>query len=336
MRDGRSFGAGARSGARSSSARLGMVGTAALACLLLSCASTQPGARTSPPAAVTTAPAAAPNRPVPLDVAVAVRAPLRARYVSSLLGAERPALDIIVTNRSAQPVDVANLRVHLEAVREHVSFRCAETVGPGLGVREPATLAPGAVFVFERDLDCALPLVGAYAVRIAVSFGTGDWRTSRDVSTSTLTVTALPNAAPREIDGIPGLWVSMGASTMLTGSAGRGHGRTVVAIVNGTPKAAELPTMRLVLRVYRAANPIPCEDEPIILGVPSVLGPAETYYEPIDISCIGLAVPGTYDIAASLVILRRSDIDRQISLGRLRVEVLTEPSVGARPWPWWP
>lgn len=166
----------------------------ALACLVLSCAATQPGARTSPTAAVAPARIAGPSRE-PLNVAVVVLAPLRARYLPSLLGAERPALAIIVTNRSAEPVDVADLRVHLEAARQSVSFRCAKTLGPTVGAREPP-----------------------------------------------------------------------------------------------------------------------------------VLGPAETYYEPIDVSCIGLAVPGTYEVAAGLFIARGSDGDREISMGRLRVAVVSEPS----------
>jgi hypothetical protein len=133
--------------------------------------------------------------------------------------------------------------------------------------------------------------------------------------------------APRELDGAPGLWVAMGASGALFPGAPKSHGRTVIALVNATTMPIEVPRMHLVLRVYRVGNPIPCEDEPVLLGTPPVLGPGDTYYAPVVVSCLGLAVPGTYDIAARLVVPRGTEGAREVSLGRLRVEVIHHPSV---------
>lgn len=254
-----------------------------------------------------------------------MRAPLRARYDPALGGAAKPSLAVVVTNRSAQPLDVSDLRVHLEATRQSVSFHCAKEVGPTLGEREPTTLAPGESFVFDRALDCALPLVGAYSVRVAVSFGNGAFRTPRDVEAFTMTVTALPKVEPREIEGLPGLWAALGANSLLGG--GVGHGRTLLTIVNATRSPIELPRMRLALRVYRLGNPIPCVDEPSNLGLPAVLGPGDAYDELVEVSCLGLAVPGTYDVAATLVVARGSEGDREISLGRLRIDVVTDPTI---------
>ena len=89
--------------------------------------------------------------------------------------------------------------------------------------------------------------------------------------------------------------------------------------------------MRVAIRVYRVGNPIPCEDQPLVLGTPAVLGPGDAYYEPIDVSCLGLAVPGTYDVAARLVVPRGSEGDREIALGRLRVDVITDPALFVAP-----
>jgi hypothetical protein len=292
----------------------------------MACAPTEPG-RTAPTAAIARAPRAEPRAEGRADVTVALRAPMRARYVPGAALGERPSLGVVVTNRSALPLDVADLRVHLEAARGGVAFRCAEVVGPPPGEREPSTLAPFASFVFPRALDCALPLVGAYSVKVAVSFGTTDWRTPRDVRAFSLTVTALPNVGPREVLGIPGLWAAMGAEGMLAGGAGRG--RTLVTLVNATSRPIEVPRMQLELRTYRAGNAIPCEDQPIVLVTPAVLGAAEAFSEPIEVSCLGLSVPGTYEIAARLVVPRGTEGDREIALGRLRVVVerpaLTEP-----------
>lgn len=171
-------------------------------------------------------------------------------------------------------------------------------------------------------------------MHVAVSFGKGAFRTPRDVRAFSLTVTALPDVEPREIDGLPGLWAAMGSSNTLTGSAGRGYGRTLLMIVNATRAPIEVPPMRLALRVNRVGNPIPCEDQPLVLRTPPVLGPGDTYYEPIEVSCLGLAVAGTYDVAARLVVPRGSEGDREIALGRLRVSVITNPTLFITPiWP---
>lgn len=308
----------------------------AFACLVASCTSSSPPAgRASATAAVATR-SSAPAPPVPpaaraVDVNVEVRAPLRARFDPSIGAAARPSLGVVVTNRTSAPVDVSDLRVHLEAAREGVEFRCAKEVGPQMGDREPSSLAPGESYVFDRDLDCALPLVGAYAVRVAVSFGEGPFRTPREVRAFTLTVTALPKVEPHEIEGLPGLWASIGSSNKIAGGAERTFGRTLLTIVNSTRKPIEVPRMRLALRVYRLGNPIPCEDKPITLGTPPVLGAGDTYSEPVEVSCLGLSVPGTYDVVAKLVVPRGSEGDREIALGKLRVDVVTDPTIVVPP-----
>ena len=309
-----------------------------LAGLVASCGPASPAGSASSTAAVTprssatpAPPPTAPNATSQVGVAVQVRGPLRARYDPTLAGAAKPSLSVVVTNRSAEPLDVSDLRVHLEATRESVSFHCAKEVGAPLGEHEPSTIAPGTSYAFERALDCALPLVGAYSVRVAVSFGKGAFRTPRDVQAFTLTVTALPNVEPREIEGVPGLWAAMGSNSKLAGGVGRGSGRTLLTIVNATRKPIELPRMRLALRVYKVGNPIPCVDEPRDLALPAVLGPGDAYYDLVEVSCLGLAVPGTYDVAARLIVPRGSEGDREIALGRLRIDVLTDPTLFISP-----
>lgn len=299
----------------------------ALAALEGACASRNEAGRASPTAAFAPARQVAPDAPSRTDVTVEVRAPQRARYDASVLAATKPTLGIVVTNRSTVPLDVSDLRVYLEAVREGTSFRCGREVAAGPGEREPSVLAPGASWVFDRMLDCALPLVGAYAVRVSVAFGRGAFRVAREARAFTLTVAALPNVAPRELDGVPGLWASLGSSTTLIGSTGGGHGRILLGLVNASPGPIEPPPMQLVLRVFKVGTSIPCEDAPLSLGTPPVLGSGQTYYEPLEVSCLGLSVPGTYDVVAQLVIPGGAEGDREIPIGRLRVEVVTDPSL---------
>lgn len=292
-----------------------------------------PHAETSPTAALSRGPSGGPGSGgAPLakveatrgvDVLVLARAPVHARFEGSG-EAVQPALGVLVMNRSAHDVDVTDLRVHLEASHDRPSSRCAEEVGPPRTAREPVTLAPGASFVYERALDCAIPGVGAYAVRVTVSFGKRDRRTEREVRAFRVNLLALPNVAARQFATIPGLWAAMGTSERLPGAPGNEHGRTLLALVNTSGVTIDVPEMRLLLRVYRMGNPIPCEDEPVVLATPALLGPADSYYEPVEISCLGLSVAGTYEIAARLVVPRGSEGDREIALGRLRVEVVAE------------
>ncbi len=250
---------------------------------------------------------------------------MRARFDSSVLAAAKPWLGVVVTNRSQVPVDVRDLRVHLEATRESASFRCSRVVGADKGEREPSVLQPGASFVFDRALDCALPLVGTYSVHVGVSFGSGEWSRPRDVRAFALTVTALPTIAPREVDGLPGLWASVGSSVMQQGASG--SGRTLLALVNATRSPIALPPMLLALRVYKLGSPIPCEDKPIALSLPAFLAAGQAHYEPIEVSCLGLTTPGTYDIVAQLLVPRDDGGTLDVSLGRLRVDVVTDPAL---------
>ena len=164
-------------------------------------------------------------------------------------------------------------------------------------------------------------------MRVAVSFGRGPFRAPRDVRAFTLTVSALPKVEPHEIEGLPGLWASLGSSNKLAGGAGRGNGRTLLTLVNSSRKPIEVPRMRLALRVYKLGNPIPCEDQPLVLGAPAVLGPGDTYSEPVEVSCLGLSVAGTYDVVARLVVPRGTEGDLEIAIGRLRVDVVTDPTI---------
>jgi hypothetical protein len=259
------------------------------------------------------------------DVAVSVvlQSPMHVRWVQTTLGASKPTLGVVVVNRGAATVDVSNLRVHLDAIRESVSFHCAEEVGAASGSREPTSLAAGASFTFERTLDCALPLVGSYAIRVGVSFGHGDWSKLREVRAFNLRVFATHELEPRHVEPVPGLWGALGASNVMNGRRAGGPGRLVVALVNGGRTPLELPRFRLALRVYRVGVPVPCEDAPIELKTPPVLGVGESYHEPIDVSCLGLGVLGKYDIAGRLEIGTNGD-GWQTELGRIRVEISNE------------
>jgi hypothetical protein len=256
-------------------------------------------------------------------LSVELRSPKDAPWISSTLGPSKPTLGIVVTNHGRATADVSNLHVYLEAVREGVSFRCANSVGPSPDLREPSSLAPGAAYEFERALDCSLPLTGEYSVRVSVSFGRGEYRSPRPVRAFTLAVHGPEKLEPRPIASIPGLWGAIGSSRVLVGDTGVGSGRIAVSIVNGSASEITLPPLRLALRVYRAGSRIACVDEPIKLNTPRKLPPGESHREPVSVSCLGLGVPGKYEVAARLQI-DATGVENEI--GRLRIEISNDPS----------
>lgn len=302
-------------------------------------------APSSKPAA---APVAQPEAPTSLSSAltesplvVELRAPRRARWVAATLGPMKPVLGVYVSNEGGADVDVSQLHVQLEAVREGVSFKCNADVGPSPNDREPAVLHPKSAFVFERALDCSLPLTGLYTVKVNVMFGREDKVVTRELRTFTLNVTAAEHVEPKPIEPLPGLWASIGGSNLMVGRSLKrpgiapdegSSGRIAVALINGSNRSIEIASpIRLALRVYRAGSPIPCVDEPIDVKAPRVLGPGAEHRVPIPVSCLGLERPGRYEVAASLLVGAVSDV-KEVEIGRLAIEISTDPSRSAPMW----
>ena len=175
--------------------------------------------------------------------------------------------------------------------------------------------------MFERAIDCMLPLTGRYEIKVSVSFGQGPSRVVRTVREVKLDVQAPNHLEPKPVSAIPGLYAAVGSSALLVGESGRGSGRIAVALVNGASQPIELPKLRLALQVFRAGSSIPCEDAPIDLDVPSLLAPGQTQRSPVDVSCLGLYTPGRYEV---VVRLRIGDAAEE--LGRLRVEISDDPA----------
>jgi hypothetical protein len=146
------------------------------------------------------------------------------------------------------------------------------------------------------------------------------------VRSFTLGVTAPRNAEPRPIAAVPGLWAALGASGVLFSDSGQGHGRVALALVNASPGPIELPALRLGLRVYRGGGTIACEEAPQVVAAPAALGAGAVHREPIEVSCLGLDVPGDYEVAARLIAP-----GGEAPIGRLGVRVASDPSLVVTP-----
>ena len=181
-------------------------------------------------------------------------------------------------------------------------------------------VAPGATAIFLRTVDCPLALAGTYVVQVVVAFGRAEPFAEGIVTKElTLTVAAPPDAQPRTVAAVPGLYAAIGSGGLVPSS--KGPGRIVVALVNARSERIALPPMHVGLRVRRLGTDIPCEDQPTLLVVPPYLEGGAVLTRPIDVSCLGLGVTGSYDVEARLFVG-----DEVFPIGSLRVDVSTDPS----------
>ena len=162
-----------------------------------------------------------------------------------------------------------------------------------------------------------------------MAFGKGAFAVPREIRAFELTVSAPPAVEPRRIEAIPGLFCAFGASDVLF--KGESRSGAVVSLVNGSKRPIALPpSISLVVRLYRLGSAIPCEDEPVLLGPPPVLAPGAIYRVPFHVSCLGLSVPGTYEVEARLLIGAGPAATTAVEIGRLRVDVSADHRLA--PW----
>lgn len=284
-----------------------------------------PAATAERGASVTSSPMALPKGAGPRVSVEWVGAP-RVRYSPSVVGGTRPQLRVVITNPSADELDVSNLRVALSVVRDGVPMACPDA--GHLERREQQTVAPGRTATFERTLDCPLPLVGNYDVNVAVAFGAGEHARPKPVRTMSLKVVSSPDVQPRALVSVPGLWANIGASNVAGRVASDAKGSLVVSIVNGTTHDVEVPPMQLALRVFRGENPFPCEDEPTRLQAPARLAAGHSYVESMPVSCVGLRDAGSYRVIGRLFVeVPGQTKPREEEIGKLFVEVSTNPTL---------
>lgn len=252
-------------------------------------------------------------------VGVEVRAPSRLRYSPAVLGAPRAPVEVVVTNRTSEDLDVTGLRLRFAAVREGVSFGCHPDGVASFSAREPRSLAPGATFTYQRWLDCELPLTGIYELRPAVTFG----RAVAAISVAPLRVRVV---APRTSDPEPiddrGLFIAIGTSKFVASRPGRGNASAEVAVVNGSTRGLSTPRIRLLTRVRINGYPLTCESDSVAVDVPPVLASGAVYRERVDVPCVGLEHPGVYGIEVRALL----DETREVLFGTLRVEITRDRS----------
>jgi hypothetical protein len=270
-----------------------------------------------------------------------LKAPPRAPYVAEALGAAGQSVSIELANAGPSPVNVARLSADFAATRDGVPFPCKKRVGASMGRHEPATLAPGQAFVFERDLDCTMPLPGRYDIAVYVTFGDADeppdlvGRFALEVEDHAL--------APRPYPTRPGLYVAMvgdRATRPLSREAwARGDYHVVLAVVNGSARPVPVGPARLSFTTYRKGSTLPCSGQAESVDLPDELAPGAMYVMQKAVACAP-SEQGQYEIVGHLTFGKSSD---EIEVGRVSLKVTLDPflftpgpwpPVGARPSSW--
>jgi hypothetical protein len=259
------------------------------------------------------------------SVRASVRAPSRTAYVADALGIGGVMVEVQLTNTGSRPVAVDRFRVAFTATREGVRFPCKEHIGGAMSQREPASLAPGRSFVFQRDLDCSMPLPGHYDVDVYVAFGDRADSEPSDLAGSFSLDVAEAKNAPQPYPSRPGLYVAMTgprATQPLTEVAwARGDYHVVVGLVNGTNQPVPLGAGKIAFLTYRQGSPLPCAGQATQVALPDELAPGAIHLVSAPVTCAPSS-EGRYEIVGKLTLGK--DVEG-VEIGRARINVRRDP-----------
>ncbi len=262
-----------------------------------------------------------PSRP---ELYVAILGSTRAHYEPSALGLGGHPIEIRLTNVSPRSVDVGPLHAAFTATRDGVAFPCQEHVSRSVHPHEPSWLAPGQSFDFERNLDCTLPLPGAYDVRVFVRLGGGGESIESEAGQFRLDLEGGPRA-PRPYPPIEGLFVAMtGASTptsMTPEAWAQGDYRVLIAVINGGRRAIAMGPARIAFATYRQGAKYPCAGEAEALDFGERLDPGNMHVASAPVACAP-AQEGHYEIVGRFTLENGSELE----VGRIALEVTRYPT----------
>ncbi len=270
------------------------------------------------------------------DLRAFLKAPSRTPYVIEALGVGGRSVSIRLTNTGARSVDFGRFRIAFTAAREGVSFLCKEHVGGSVKDREPTSLAARQSFVFERDLDCTMPLPGRYDVGVYVALRDGSQNDRGDfVGAFSLDVVE-GNLAPRPYPSRPGLYVVMTGSRatrpLPPEAWTRGDYHVVVAVVNGSSRPVPVGQARLAFLTYKKGSPLPCSGQAEAVAFPEELAPGSVHVIQAPVACAP-SEEGRYEIVGRLTL---NDVGEEVEIGRVALKVTRDPLLFApEPWPSW-
>lgn len=248
---------------------------------------------------------------------VAVRGPARAEWDPISLGVGGQQVAITLVNEGRAPAAVGDVRFAFSATREGVEVPCAEHVGGAPKERAPGELAPGAAHTWRVDLDCTMPMLGRYDVRVSVSVGGAP---PSDAGAFALDVAGAAGREPRAITGHDGLLAAVSGPILVPPTQSY---MATVAVINRGPLVVPLGALRVVLRSKPDGKDLWCEGPPNELAAPEALGPGRMWFTRVPLAC-DLGANGVYAVTATLAFPAAPQLATEV--GRMRVRVTDDPT----------
>ena len=231
-----------------------------------------------------------------------------------------------LANVGTHRADIEHVNVRFTATRDGVPFAC-ENGGRGTSkMHEPPSLDPGESFVFERQIDCTMPLPGRYEIGMYVSLNpqasggeVGDF-----VGRFAIDVTA-DGAAPLAFPGRPGLYA------MLTGGEAtlplppdawaRGDYHVVLGFVNAAKDPVPLGPGELSFLTYRRGSSLPCSGQSEPVALPETLAPGTLHVVRAPVTCAP-SEEGFYEVVGRF---KFSGVSDELEVGRVSLKVTRSP-----------
>ena len=266
------------------------------------------------------------------NVHAIVRGPSIANYDAQALGPSGQSVVIRLTNTGARVVDIGRARVSFAATREGVAFECNSHEAHDAVPHEPSLLAPSAAFEYARMLDCTMPLLGSYEVRVFVRFEHPGETTSAPADLAgafAMDLVTRGAAVPRACPSRPGLYAMMTgakATQPLPPDAwARGDYHLVVALINGSARPVHVGAARISVSIKKKGSPLPCAGQAILLAMPESLAPGAMHLAPVSITCAP-SEEGNYDVTGTLGF---DDGRAPIEIGQMTLKVTSDPRLFA-------
>ena len=259
-----------------------------------------------------------------IDLRASWMTPERAPFRRDVFGAGRQPLSLRLANVSTHRVDIQHVTVRFTATRNGVPFLCAGG-RDSTKVHEPQSLDPGESFVFERQIDCTMPLPGHYDIDMYVSLvptaiaDRGDF-----VGRFGMDVTA-DDGAPLAFPGRPGLYAMMtgGEATLPLPpeSWARGDYHVVLGFVNATKDPLPLGPGELSFLTYRRGSSLACSGQSEPVALPEAIAPGTIHVVRAPVTCAP-SDEGFYEIVGRFKFYGETD---QVEVGRISLKVSRAP-----------
>jgi len=265
------------------------------------------------------------------DIRVVLKGPSHAQ-LGEALGVGGHSVSVQLANAGTRGADISRFRVAFTASRDGVPFPCNRHVDDSVKVR-PASLGPGQSFVFERDLDCTMPLPGRYDVGVYVAMR--DSAGTRGDLVGQFPFDVLGSSTePLPYPPRPGLYVRMTGARwsrpLSAESWARGDYHIVLSLVNGGSRPVLVGPGRLAFTTYKEGSSLPCSGQAESLLLPDALAPGAVQDLQARVTCAP-STEGQYEIVGRLAL----GAGESVEVGRVALKVTRNPVLFA-PDPWLP